>query len=82
MGVAIEICGKCAVKNSAQLLVKSCDFQSFSRFQAIKTDLRSMAKSSNSIKPNLSLHNKHLRLLYHLHHIRSSSKLPWLYSKG
>ena len=29
----------------------------FSLFQAFKNNLRSMAKSSNSVKPNLSLHN-------------------------
>ena len=35
-------------------LVKSRNFWLISSF---KTDLRSMAKSSNSIKPNLSQHN-------------------------
>ena len=31
-------------------------------FQAFKTDLRSMAKSSNRVKPNLSLHNTSVTL--------------------
>ena len=34
----------------------------FGWFQAFKTDLRSMAKSSNGIKPNLSLHNTKVTL--------------------
>ena len=59
MGLAIETNGLRAVKNSARLLVKSHDFRLISSF---KTDLRSMAKSSNSIKPNLSLHNTKVTL--------------------
>ena len=45
-------------------------------FQAIKTDLRSIAKCSDSIKPNL-YHCTTLRLLCH----SNASKLPWLHSK-
>ena len=51
-----------------------------SGFQAFKTDLRLMAKSSNSV--NQTYHRTALRLLYHLHHITSPLKLQWLRSKG
>ena len=34
----------------------------FGGFQAFKTDLRSMAKSINRVKPNLSLHNTSVTL--------------------
>ena len=52
----------------------------FSGFKAFKTDLRVMAKSSNSV--NQTYHRTALRLLYHLHHITSALKLLWLCSKG
>ena len=71
-----------AFKNILQFGVQMCDFRVYratlGEFQAFISVFRSMTKHGNSgVKPNLSLHNT-----YHLHHIRSTSKLPLLRSKG
>ena len=44
------------------------------------TDFRSMTKHGNSVKLNLSLHNKKVASSLNLHHIRGGSKLYHGYS--
>ena len=69
-------------KTVCDLIVSCSNFWlfcvTFGEVQVIKTDLRSMTRSSNSIKPTLS---SYIRLLYNLDHIRRASILLWLHSK-